>query len=144
MGNDSPKAQKPVTCILPNHIDDKFPCMGTNCNIAPFICKNCAYQSKKDASKYMCKLCKVTEQMEDIDVDSMEIDTNTSSHSIKMVASVSFDRQKRQFKYAGDHEGVFGKEVANQMKAKQGGAGAHAINRFAKVDADRKGTKVKS
>ena len=46
--------------------------------------------------------------MEDIDVDKMEIDTSVNSHSIQMVASVSFDRQKGQFRYAGDHAQVFG------------------------------------
>lgn len=64
--------------------------------------------------------------MKTFDVDLEDIDTSVNSHNIKMVASVSFDRQKRQFKYDGNHEEVFGKDVADQMKAKQGGASSHA------------------
>ena len=56
--------------------------------------------------------------MEDVDIDKMEIDTNTDSHSIQCVASVSYDRQKKQFKYAGDHAQVFGAEKAAEMQAK--------------------------
>ena len=37
-------------------------------------------------------------------------------HTIGLVASVSFDRQKRQFKYEGDHEQVFGKEKLAEMQ----------------------------
>lgn len=53
--------------------------------------------------------------MDDIDVDKMDIDTAVNSHTIECVASVSFDRQKKQFKYTGDHAGVFGQETAQAM-----------------------------
>ena len=68
--------------------------------------------------------------MEDVDIDKMDIETNTDSHSIQCVASVSYDRQKKQFKYAGDHAQVFGKEKAEEMQAKQGKAIGAADNRF--------------
>lgn len=87
--------------------------MGENCNICPMICMNCAYQSTKVLTRWTCKLCKVTEKMQDFDMDAQDIDTSVNSHNIQMVASVSFDRQKRQFKYDGNHEEVFGKDVAN-------------------------------
>ena len=66
--------------------------MGENCNIAPEICTNCSYVSSEDKTRHMCKLCKVTERMENIDIDAMEIDTSVNSHNIECVASVSFDR----------------------------------------------------
>ena len=48
--------------------------------------------------------------MEAIDIDELDIDTSVNSHNIQCVASVSFDRQKKQFKYTGDHAQVFGTE----------------------------------
>ena len=86
--------------------------MGENCNIRPELCQNCAYLINEEKGTYTCKLCKVTENMKDFDVDDLDIDTDANSHNIVCVASVSFDRQKRQFKYDGNHEEVFGKEAA--------------------------------
>ena len=69
----------------------------------------CCYTLVKQDDMPACKLCKVTERMEDVDKLDIEPDVK-NSHNIVCVASVSFDRQKRQFKYTGDHASVFGKE----------------------------------
>ena len=44
-------------------------------------------------------MCRVTEKMKNFDPDTagLEID---NEHSIELVASVSFDRQKREFNYS--------------------------------------------
>lgn len=84
-------------CLGTVHQQATFNCQGINCGLSPVICKNCAHQSTEQASLFMCKLCKVTERMKNFDVDALEIDT---SNSIKLIASVSFDKQKRQFKYS--------------------------------------------
>ena len=68
--------------------------------------------------------------MEDVDIDAMEIDTSVNSHNIECVASVSFDNQRKQFKYTGDHAKVFGKDQAAAMQAKQGGAVGAANRKF--------------
>lgn len=60
--------------------------------------------------------------MEDVNIEAMDIDTRVDSHNITCVASVSFDNQRKQFKYSGDHEKVFGKDQAAAMQVKQGGA----------------------
>ena len=51
------------------------------------------------------------------------------------MASVSFDRKKNAFKYSAGLENVFGKEIANQMKAKQGSGGVtKAGQKFKEAD----------
>ena len=65
--------------------------------------------------------------MNDFNDDDYEIDT---SSTIKLVASVSFDRQKRQFKYSDGLDLVFGKEQADLMKMKQGTRSQHAVTKF--------------
>ena len=69
--------------------------MNQLCNTRPVICKNCSYNSK--AHGRVCRLCNVGEEMEDFDIEALDIDT---SHQIKCVASVSFDRQKNEFKFS--------------------------------------------
>ena len=100
-----------MRCKPPYHVDEQFPCERENCNIRPFLCKGCAYTSNKD-NALMCRLCRVTEKMDDFNVDDLEVDNDPSSHTIVCIASVSYDRQKAAFKYSGDHEGVFGQETA--------------------------------
>ena len=83
------------TCNLKGpepHLDEKFQCMGDNCNIRPDLCHNCAYLIDEEKGTYTCKLCKVTENMKSFDPDDLDIDTDASSHNIVCVASVSFDR----------------------------------------------------
>ena len=89
---DKPAEKDRTQCKNGNHIQTKFNCQGANCNIAPYICKGCSYESEKNVGLELCKLCMVTERMDDIDIDELEIDTSVNSHSITMVASVSFDR----------------------------------------------------
>ena len=55
-------------------------------------------------------MCRVTEKMRDFTVESagIEIDEkNQPPHSIKMVASVSYDRTKKQFNYDNFKENAF-------------------------------------
>ena len=78
------------------------------------ICKNCSYKST--AHGRVCKLCKLSEKMVDFDIDALEIDM---SHNIKCVASVSYDRQKNEFKFSDGCQQEFGDNLAGMMQ-KQG------------------------
>ena len=68
----------------------------------------CSYTLVKQGNKQACKLCKVVERMDANNLDGLDIDTSVNSHIIECVATVSFDRQRRQFRYTGDQAGVFG------------------------------------
>ena len=46
--------------------------------------------------------------METVDMDAMEFDTG---HSIELIASVSFDRKRKQFKYSEGLDQIFGAEM---------------------------------
>ena len=95
---------------------DKFTCMTVNCNVKPYICHNCAYQSKHDAETLICKLCCTTERMEDFDFDSIEIQPeDANSNNFKLVASVSYDRQKNAFHYSKGFEKHFGANAHHMM-----------------------------
>ena len=56
-------------CTPPNHIfnDNVFECQYSNCSMKPYICRNCSYKSVKNLQMILCKLCKVTERMENFD-----------------------------------------------------------------------------
>ena len=61
--------------------------------------------------------------MDNFNLSSVEVE---STHTIKMVASVSFDRNRKQFKYEGALASVFGKKRAEEMQARQGIATGYA------------------
>ena len=84
--------------------------MNQFCNVRPVICKNCSYKSA--AHGRVCKLCKLSEKMVDFDIDALEIDM---SHDIKCVASVSFDRQKNEFKFSDGCQQEFGDNLASMV-----------------------------
>ena len=80
--------------------------------------------------------------MIDFDVDALEIDT---SSTIKLVASVSFDKNKKQFKYSEGFKETFGAN-ADLMMQRQGNTQARAIQRWnqAEVKTNRKGRVVQN
>ena len=86
-------------CTAAKHVNKVFECQGANCNMKPLLCSNCSYDSDDDPGIKFCKMCRVTEKMKNFDPDTagLEID---NEHSIELVASVSFDRQKREFNYS--------------------------------------------
>ena len=64
----------------------------------PYICKNCAYNSSENAKAMICKMCRVTEKMSTFDEEQKDVQVDIS-HDIKLVASVSYDRNKKAFNY---------------------------------------------
>ena len=76
MGTDSPtSAQSIKFCQGDNHLsENKFECMSENCSIKPYLCKACAERSDIDNDKLICKLCKITEQMDTFDSSKLEVD----------------------------------------------------------------------
>ena len=58
-----------LECIKPQHQLESFECT-RNCSMGPIVCKNCSYLSKDPKNGpdcWMCKLCKLTEDMENFD-----------------------------------------------------------------------------
>ena len=72
----------------------------------PLLCKNCAFKSEDDKKVLICKMCRVTEKMRNFDVEQEGVEIDTT-HAIKMVASVSYDRTKKQFNYDNFHKDAF-------------------------------------
>ena len=96
MGQDSPtSSQLNRYCQGDFHVSgNKFECMYEHCSMKPYLCHTCAERSDVDPEKYICKLCKVTETMDNFDSSKLQIDKN---HTIKQVASVSFNKDKQAF-----------------------------------------------
>ena len=70
MGNDSPRF-----CQGNQHVSkEKFECMFDHCSIKPYLCRTCAERSDVDRDKFICKLCKITEEMNNFDSSTLEID----------------------------------------------------------------------
>ena len=105
MGQDESKPKKPEVCRPDYHLKDSDPCRNPVCNMAPLVCEVCAYKSKllvdRGKPALICKLCNVTEEMENYDdshIDYSKVDVS----DIKLVASVSYDRKNHRFDYRGD------------------------------------------
>ena len=64
----------------------------------PFICNNCAYHSSAEPKVLICKMCRVTEKMANFDEEQKDAQVDIS-HNIQLVASVSYDRNKKAFNY---------------------------------------------
>ena len=90
----------------------QFNCMGDNCNMRPVLCPACSYTSTEKDNVKFCKMCRVTEKMKNYEPahDEMEVDTK---HTIELVASVSFDKTKKQFNYDNFNPEVFGANKAD-------------------------------
>ena len=73
----------------------------------PKLCPSCAYQSTVDSSKYFCKMCLVTEKMDNYEPE-LDEEEKKPSHNIVCVASVSFDKTKKQFDYSKFDPSVMG------------------------------------
>ena len=115
--------------------------MARFCNMKPFLCDNCAYVSCEDASIKFCNMCRITEQMKEYDVDEETVrEDDRNSHSVELVASVSFDRQKRQFNYDKFDTSKFDAgQSYDHIKAVQDSAVNAATARFKEADSIRSG-----
>ena len=108
MGNNSPKAQsQPIRlekCGGGQHIMASFECQCEDCEMSPIICNKCSYKSKEAATKgkRFCKLCRAAEKMREIEDEDEEIDT-TTQNNVKLVSSVAYDKEKRNFTVEGDN-----------------------------------------
>ena len=102
----------------------------------PILCKKCAYESldKEKPTILICKMCRVTEKMRGFSVEAAGIkedEFKESGHTIKMVASVSYDRTKKQFNYDNFTGNAFeGAENIEEMKRRQETTLARARERF--------------
>ena len=85
--------------------------MNQLCNVRPVMCDNCSCKSKQHGR--VCRLCQLAEKMVNFDVDALDIDM---SHQIKCVASVSYDRQKNEFKFSDGCKQEFGTSLAGMMQ----------------------------
>lgn len=110
-------------CQPPMHqLSDPFFCPQTNCSIRPEICKNCAFKSIVNTGgegTMICKLCSVTEMMADLNTETIKFEDGDKK--ISLIASVSYDRKKGQFKYSENLGEVFGEDKAKQMMSAQSG-----------------------
>ena len=73
----------------------------------PVLCPACSYTSTENDKISFCKMCRVIEKMKSFEPAADEEDVDTS-HSIKLVASVSFDKTKKQFNFDKFNPEVFG------------------------------------
>ena len=101
-GSREPSAvgiQQLTQCTKQRHIQKHlYNCQRPNCNLKPLLCDECAFTSSDFQAVKMCKLCHVSDHMKDFD-PGQQIDELNSEHKIKLVASVSYDRNKKQFNY---------------------------------------------
>ena len=85
----------------------------------------------------ICRLCRVTEKMETFDPKKFVIED--SDKKIQLVASVSYDRTKGQFKDSKGLGDVFGQETAAQMQQAQSGSANARSRAQQKFDQAKKG-----
>ena len=97
MGHEHGK-EKP--CKGNKHVLEQLTCTNPNCGDRKTICRNrhCGYPSMKNVERFLCRLCWVAEKSELEFTEEEKRDLGKKA-DIKVMASVSFDRENNRFNY---------------------------------------------
>ena len=96
-------------CSGNDHVMATFTCQSDTCGTSRLICKKCAKYSEKSPGSLICKQCFIAQEDSDEDSDDgIDYAAEAAKPSdFKLIATVSYNREKRDFEYDNFKQDAF-------------------------------------